>query len=194
MKVLTDEEWKTAENVYKVAGAKGLVYGTGIAIPAIILGNKYLPGFNRLTMAFRGFIASSIIAAGFIINAEREGNAWEAKRMNYQNKIKPESLTLKYDNPTDKAMAWIAENRWPLIGGTWVAGMAATGARLWRNTTYTTTQKIVEARMIAQGLTIGTLLLTAAIVTMERERDKKLAKARVEAEAEQDEKVSIPKH
>jgi hypothetical protein len=49
------------------------------------------------------------------------------------------------------------------IGGTWVAGMAASGAYLWAQRYLTWQQKLVQARMYAQSITIAALLATAFI-------------------------------
>ena len=62
----------------------------------------------------------------------------------------------------DRAMDWGRENRYSIVGGSWLASMATALGIVSRNRYLSTSQKIVQARMYAQGLTIAVLIATAA--------------------------------
>lgn len=53
------------------------------------------------------------------------------------------------------------ENRYPIIGVSWVASMAIALGLVGRSPYLSTPQKIVQARVYAQGLTLAVLLATA---------------------------------
>ena len=54
------------------------------------------------------------------------------------------------------------ENRYPIVGVSWLASMGIALALVGRNPYLTTSQKIVQARVYAQGLTLAVLVATAA--------------------------------
>ena len=57
---------------------------------------------------------------------------------------------------------WARENRYPIVGASWVASMAIALGLVGRNPYLTTSQKLVQARVYAQGLTLAVLIATAA--------------------------------
>lgn len=59
-------------------------------------------------------------------------------------------------------MHWGKENRYPIVGVSWVASMAIALGLVGRNPYLSTQQKLVQARVYAQGLTLAVLIATAA--------------------------------
>ena len=59
-------------------------------------------------------------------------------------------------------MAWGKENRYPIVGASWVASMAIALGLVGRSPYLSTSQKLVQARVYAQGLTLAVLVATAA--------------------------------
>lgn len=59
-------------------------------------------------------------------------------------------------------MHWGKENRYPIVGISWVASMAIALGLVGRNPYLSTQQKLVQARVYAQGLTLAVLIATAA--------------------------------
>ena len=55
------------------------------------------------------------------------------------------------------------ENRYGIIGGSWVLSMAVSLALVSRNRYLTGPQKLVQARVYAQGLTLAVFLATAGL-------------------------------
>ena len=59
-------------------------------------------------------------------------------------------------------MDWGRENRYPIVGVSWVASMAIALGLVGRSPYLSTSQKIVQSRVYAQGLTLAVLVATAA--------------------------------
>lgn len=58
-------------------------------------------------------------------------------------------------------MDWGKKNRYPIVGTSWVASMALALGLVGRNPYLSTQQKLVQARVYAQGLTVAVLIATA---------------------------------
>lgn len=73
---------------------------------------------------------------------------------------------------------WVKENRYQIIGVSWVVFMAVTLGLLRLNPYLSGSQKLVQECMIAQGLTFDVLIATAAVevgdAKVERENTRRL--------------------
>lgn len=72
----------------------------------------------------------------------------------------------------EKFKAWGKENRYPIVGVSWVASMAIALGIVGRSPHLSTSQKIVQARVYAQGLTLAVLVATAAFEIGDRGREE----------------------
>jgi Hypoxia induced protein conserved region len=75
-----------------------------------------------------------------------------------------------------QAKDWASEHRYSIVFASWVASMGVSLALVRRNPYLTTSQKLVQARVYAQGLTVATLLASFAFEA----RDATLKKGRWE--------------
>jgi len=71
-----------------------------------------------------------------------------------------------------KCKDWGKENRYPIVGVSWVASMAIALGIVGRSPHLPTSQKIVQARVYAQGLTLAVLVATAAFEIGDRGREE----------------------
>ena len=62
----------------------------------------------------------------------------------------------------ERARDWGKENRYTIVGGSWVLSMVLALGLTGRNPYLSTQQKLVQARVYAQGLTVAVLIATAA--------------------------------
>ena len=77
----------------------------------------------------------------------------------YVNKSETQQLQLDKDKTTaQKAKEWVSEQRYPIVFGSWVASMGIAFGIVNRNQFLTGAQKLVQARVYAQGLTLAVLL------------------------------------
>jgi hypothetical protein len=65
----------------------------------------------------------------------------------------------------ERAKDWAGENRYPILFGVWVASMAGSWMAVNRHSAMSGANKLVQARMYAQGLTLAALLASFAFET-----------------------------
>lgn len=117
-------------------------------------------------MSFFINAADSLLETLAIIGADRYSRAFEASQHSdegYKDAAARNRATLDSQRtPYEKFMHWGKEYRYPVVGVSWVASMAVALGLVGRSPYLTTQQKIVQARVYAQGLTLAVLLATAA--------------------------------
>ena len=80
------------------------------------------------------------------------------------NKSERAQLQAQQDKPfTIRAKEWVSEQRYPIVFGSWAAAMVIAFALVSRNPYATAQQKLVQARVYAQGLTLGVLVASFAL-------------------------------
>ena len=98
--------------------------------------------------------------------ADRASRAFEASRhpeQRYRDQVARERAEAAKQQPTfQRFLAWGKENRYPIVGASWVVSMGLAFAIVGRSPYLTTSQKIVQARVYAQGLTLAVLIASAA--------------------------------
>lgn len=111
-----------------------------------------------------------------IISADKYSRAFEAARHTdegYKDTAARDRASLdSQKSPYQKFMHWGKENRYPIVGASWVASMAISLGLVGRSPYLSTQQKIVQARVYAQGLTLAVLLATAVFEIGDRSEDK----------------------
>lgn len=63
----------------------------------------------------------------------------------------------------ERAKDWAKENRYGIVFGSWVASMGIALGLVGRNPYLTSQQKLVQARVYAQGLTVAVLVASFAV-------------------------------
>lgn len=109
--------------------------------------------------------ADDIYIVTAIISADRFSRAYESSRHpeeGFQDQsAKARALEFEQKSTYDKIMSWGKENRYPIIAGSWVASMAISLGLVGRNPYLSTSQKLVQARVYAQTLTVAVLIASA---------------------------------
>lgn len=100
-----------------------------------------------------------------IVTADHFSRSFEASRHPDEG-YKDESSRQRAESDAQKSsyerfMDWGKENRYPIVGTSWVASMALALGLVGRNPYLSTQQKLVQARVYAQGLTVAVLIATA---------------------------------
>jgi hypothetical protein len=166
MKLLTKEEEQAHYNEVLKGGAIGGVVGLSLGVSGVLLASRRYPAFRGLTLPFRAFLITSTATFGAIVNADRWSMAFSKSRdpmrsyrdstaVSVQEAIRKEGAYRRF-------MAWGREHRYSIVFGSWVVGMGAAIAIVGRDRYMTTAQKLVQARVYAQALTVAVLVLTAA--------------------------------
>ncbi|RHZ61361.1 hypothetical protein Glove_348g46 [Diversispora epigaea] len=170
MKVLTKQEEDEHYQATIRGGVKGGTIGLGVTIGLALVANRYSRFFQGLTLPVKAFLVSSGTTAATIILAEQAGLKYERKKYGHYEPPKHHDPQRSY---TKAAKDFISDNRYSILCGSWVLSMAGSIAYTSKNKYLTLSQKVVQARMISQALTI-VMILASAGVSMTDKREAKL--------------------
>lgn len=120
---------------------------------------------------FVGIIAADHASRSFEAerNAERQWYENREERLRAQ-----ESAGLSM---TDRVVAFARREKYKIVGATWIASMVGSFVLVGRNPYISSQQKIVQARVYAQGLTLGVLCASAAFEISDQRRGRGLLDA-----------------
>jgi len=167
MKVLTKEEEAAHYNATLKGGFNGLVLGLATGGLGVYAASRRFQLIRNLTLPMKTFLVTSSSTFAGIIAADRASRSHEWNR-DPQRKYKGESAlaeeSLKANETSlQKAKEWGRENRYPIVTASWVASLGIALGIVGRNPYLTRAQKLVQARVYAQGLTLAILIATAAL-------------------------------
>ncbi|KAF2733996.1 mitochondrial hypoxia responsive domain-containing protein [Polyplosphaeria fusca] len=177
MKILTKEEEQAHYNATLRGGILGGAVGLAAGGVAVAVANKRYPTFRSLTVPFRAFIGISPGTFISIIAADRASAAWDIahnpeKKKELERERERERLYTEGKTTLQRATKWAEENRYPIIFGFWVLSMVGSFTMVNRNRYLSSSQKLVQARMYAQGSTLAVLLASFAFETSDAQKGK----------------------
>jgi hypothetical protein len=164
-----------------MGGAAGLAFG----VLGVAAASRRYPAFRGLTLPFRAFLASgSGTFAGehcrflkpqptstntkfpAIISADSYSRRFErARNPEYQFQDESENLSktlASQKTAGQRAMTWASDNRYSIVFASWIASMGGALTIVGRSPYLTTQQKLVQARVYAQGLTMAVVIASLA--------------------------------
>lgn len=166
MKILTKEEEQAHYNATLKGGISGGIVGVGLGLAAAYTANRRFPSFRTLTLPMKAFLVSSSSTFAAIIAADRASRKFEEARdpqRKYRDRASKDLEVVREQETTfQKLKDWGRENRYPIVVASWVASMGIALGLVGRNPYLTKAQKLVQARVYAQGLTLAVLVATAA--------------------------------
>lgn len=173
MKLLTKEEEDAHYRATLNGGFVGGLVGLGVGTVAIIAAQNRYPFFRSLTLPLRAFLLTSVATFGVIIEADRASYAYslEQNPLAVVQKTSSEKIAdeLHAQKTTgEKTLAWLQKNRYPIVFGSWLASMALSFGLVHRNPYLTAQQKLVQARVYAQGLTVGVLMASFGLEAFDK--------------------------
>ncbi|KAJ5975891.1 hypothetical protein N7481_009598 [Penicillium waksmanii] len=175
MKILTKEEeaahYSSVVRGGTVGGLLGLVGGAA----GVLLAARRFHTIRNLTLPMKAFLVTSTGTFVGIIAADHASRDFEAKNNaekqwyeNREERLRAEearSLSM-----TDRAIAFARREKYKIVTATWIASMVGSFALVSRNPYLSGQQKIVQARVYAQGLTLGVFCASAAFEMSDRRR------------------------
>ncbi|KAI9171706.1 mitochondrial hypoxia responsive domain-containing protein [Paramyrothecium foliicola] len=171
--VISKEEEAQLRKEVVTGGSIGGALGLGIGLGGVLLASKRYPAFRSLTLPFRTFLVTSTVTFGAIVNAERYSMAFQKAQdpMNHYQDATQRAIEMARQNQStkDRFMEWGRENRYSIVFGSWIASMALALAIVGR-APISTAQKLVQARVYAQGLTLAVLIVSAAFEVNDAKR------------------------
>ncbi|KAH8596781.1 hypothetical protein B0O99DRAFT_619921 [Bisporella sp. PMI_857] len=166
MKILTKEEEQEHYNATLKGGFIGGGIGLAVGGAAVYAANARFHIIRNLTLPMKAFLVSSSTTFTAIISADRASRKYEWSRdpsRDYKDRASRELAAAKANESSwQKAKNWGRENRYPIVTASWVASMGIALGLVGRNPYLTKAQKLVQARVYAQGLTLAVLVATAA--------------------------------
>ena len=164
MKVLSKEEEQAHYEQVIKGGLVGGGLGLGLGMATVMLASRRYPAFRGLTLPFRTFLVTSSGTFGAIVNADRWSTAYQRSRdpmSSYRDASQRAAETARENEGAYRRMIdWGHENRYSVVFASWLASMSVALAVVGRSP-MSTVQKLVQARVYAQGLTVAVLLLSA---------------------------------
>jgi len=176
MKVISKEEEKAHFDAVIKGGLIGGSITGALGLAGVTLASRRWAGFRSLTLPFRAFLVTSSATAGAVITAERYSiNFQRAKDpMNFYKDASKRASEAAREQETQwkRFVDYCRENRYTIVGLGWVASMAVAFTLVSRNRYLTTSQKLVQARVYAQGLTLALILAAGAFETADAKSGK----------------------
>ncbi|VVT57515.1 uncharacterized protein SAPINGB_P005734 [Magnusiomyces paraingens] len=174
MKIASNQEVKEYTNAIYTGFAKGCAVGAVVAL-GLYQVVKRKQFFTTMTATTKTFFALSIPVGFGMTNLEwvsldfdmHQYGFGEGSEAALEEQKKIENMT-----SGQKIVYYASENKYKLIAGAWAASM---GGSFWwvnRDKYMTKAQKIVQARMYAQSITI-VLLLASMLLSVNGPREKK---------------------
>lgn len=186
MKILTGAEVEDHYQAVIKGGTRWGLTGVGGGMTAALLANRYWSGFRALTLPLKAFAVTSIGTFSLIIGADRASRAHEDRqfdrdldgRWNDQNlehqlglddqdhKHHPNRPNLSESlSSRDKLVKLLKDKKYEIVLGSWAASMIGSFG-LVAAQPMPFTQKLVQARMYAQSLTVAMILASAGLTSM----------------------------
>jgi len=163
---LTKEDEAAFYNATVKGGTLAGVVGLAVGSAGVYAAQHRYPLIRNLTLPFKVFLAVSTGSFAAIIGADRSGRAYEAAQhpdRDYHSARQAQLEALDASaSQKERALRWASENRYSIVFGSWVASMGAAFAMVSRSP-MNTAQKLVQARVYAQGLTMAVVIASLAL-------------------------------
>ncbi|SAL99236.1 hypothetical protein [Absidia glauca] len=209
-KTLSEKQLDESERLGLRYGAQGGLIGLGLGALATMFAFKKSPSFRALSKPMQCTMLVAGGGAGFLFGADRAVTGYENRELGYMDEEMFVDLQKARYGKTpitkvDKALTFLNDNRWTVIGCTWALSMVAALGYSFSNRYLSTQQKIVQARMYAQAATIGVLMASAGLSIYMGEDEEEARKHRNAPDAQLlavlempddrvDEKKKVPHH
>ncbi|TDZ40234.1 Respiratory supercomplex factor 2-like protein [Colletotrichum spinosum] len=166
MKILSKEEEAEHYSVVIKGGLIGGSLGLGVGLAGVLLASRRYQAFRQLTLPFRSFLVTSSATFGAIVQADRASILYGKEKdpmFGYQDATaRAVAEARANESSMQKFKEWGRENRYSIVFSSWLASMFVAFSLVSRNKYLTGAQKLVQARVYAQGLAVAMLVVTAA--------------------------------
>ncbi|KAA8651881.1 hypothetical protein EYZ11_004199 [Aspergillus tanneri] len=182
MKILTKEEEDAHYSTVVKGGTLGTVLGLAAGVAGVMLASRRSQTIRNLTLPMKTFLVTSSGTFVGIIAADHASRSFEAEHneqrqwyANREERLRSEELAQM--TFVDRALTWARREKYKIVGVTWAASMIGSFALVGRNPYLSGAQKIVQARVYAQGLTLAVLVASAAFEISDQRKGKGIVEA-----------------
>jgi len=170
MKILTKEDFEAHDRATLRGAIEGIAGGLAFALPASYIMHKRWASYRALPLSLKALGVIMVVGPAYAVRAEQAGVEFDKSQWRDAGKAtltteqiieeqRWESLSTR-----EKFGDWASRNQYKIILASWALSMGVAGAIIMKDKHQTPSQKIVQARMYAQGLTIG-VMIAAGIMT-----------------------------
>ncbi|KLJ05520.1 hypothetical protein EMPG_10994 [Blastomyces silverae] len=189
MKILTKEEEAAHYGAVLRGGTFGTVVGLVGGTAALLAASKRVPTIKNLTLPMKAFLVTSSGTFLGIIAADHSSRSFEASQHHEHVFLGEREARLRKEelasmSATDRMWEFVRKEKYKIMTVSWAASMVAAWAMVSRNPTLTKGQKIVQARVYAQGLTLAVMCGTAAMEISDQRRGRGLLDKMKEKQAQ----------
>ncbi|EKM59779.1 uncharacterized protein PHACADRAFT_181748 [Phanerochaete carnosa HHB-10118-sp] len=188
MKLISREEQDAQQHATLVGGIKGFLSGAAIALPASLLLQQRWAYYRHLPLSLKAFGVIIVVVPSFVISAEHAGQRFERKHWHDLGKQELDAAAARESRRWESLSAgermrdFANRHQYGLILGGWALSMGISFGLVARNRYQTLPQKIVQARLWAQGLTLGVLIVAGIATHANRTKEDEGPVRRVEAD------------
>lgn len=177
MKILSDSEKNEHWNVVLQEGAKGTIVGLGLSFGLVSLVKKKRPAaWTHFSTSMKAamWAMPTVSAAAFFADQGSFRYDEQKYRSEYFQKLEDSQLARwEKMTTTEKIATKLNENKYKIIIGAWAGSLYGSWRIVDRDPYMSTAQKVVQARVYAQGITVVLLLSTLLLSMYESELKKK---------------------
>lgn len=177
MKILSDEEKNEHWNVVLQEGAKGTLVGLGLSFGLVSLIRKRRPAaYSHFSPSMKAALWAmpTVSAAAFFADQGSVKYDEQKYRSDYFLKLEQEEETKFGQLSTGEKIATkLNQNKYKIIIGAWAGSLYGSWRLVDRDPYMSTAQKVVQARVYAQGITVVLLLSTIILSMYEADLKKK---------------------
>ncbi|BCR86372.1 HIG1 domain-containing protein [Aspergillus chevalieri] len=189
MKLLTKEEEDAHYSSVLKGGTLGTLAGLAAGVGGVMFAQKRYATIRNLTLPMKSFLVTSSGTFVGIISADNASRSFEASRNaerqwyeNREQRLREEEL--QGMSFMDRAFAFARREKYKIVSATWVASMIGSWVFVGRNPYLSGQQKIVQARVYAQGLTLAVLVASAAFEISDQRKGRGMLKQGQEGKAD----------
>lgn len=165
MKVVSKDEEQAHYSAVVGGGLVGGSAGFALGLGGVLFASRRYPAFRGLTLPFRAFLVTSSATFGAIVNADRRSvrfhRAQHPESAYRDSAARAADLLRGSESASQRFLAWGRDNRYSIVFASWLASMGLALALVGR-APMSIAQKLVQARVYAQGLTLAVLIVSAA--------------------------------
>lgn len=166
MKILTKEQEDAHYNAVLKGGSVGTALGLAGGWAGVMLASRRWAGVRNLTLPMKAFLVTSSGTFTGIIAADHSSRNFDEGQNSQKTYVHDlEQARRQHEisrmSTTDRMMDFMHREKYKVIGLSWVGSMMAAWAFVAR-TPMTGPQKLVQARVYAQGLTVAMMCAVAA--------------------------------
>lgn len=158
-------------------GTIGTMLGLAGGTAGVLLAARRYHTIRNLTLPMKSFLATSSATFVGIVAADHASRNFEIQRSAEQRWLENREEQRRREETSqmsmrDRVFGFMHREKYKVVGVTWIASMVGSFWMVGRNPYLSGQQKIVQARVYAQGLTLAVLVASAGFEVSDQKRGK----------------------